>query len=153
MTARTRPFLFIATLWLALAGIAGPGAAQPAADETRPLLAFAETVGLRDVVGFAAAVLSLREIGRLPPRYAAKEEARAHGWRGGGLCGAWPGHVIGGDVFHNFAGRLPAAPARRYREADLDADCRSRGPKRLVYSNDGLIYVTIDHYKSYISVP
>ena len=44
-----------------------------------------------------------------------------------GCATSWPGHVIGGDVFHNFGGRLPGAPGRVYREADLDATCRSRG--------------------------
>ena len=150
MMNRARPLILIACLLLAFAA---PAAAQPPTGEPTRLMAFAATVGLRDAAAFTDTVRSLRERGRLPSRYATKEEARAHGWHGGGLCDAWPDHVIGGDVFHNFAGRLPPAPARLYREADLDADCRGRGPKRLVYSNDGLIYVTIDHYNSYIRVP
>jgi guanyl-specific ribonuclease Sa len=65
----------------------------------------------------------------------------------------WPGRAIGGDLFHNFGGQLPAASGRVYRSADLDATCRSRGPRRLVYSNDGQIYVTLDHYSSFVAVP
>ena len=96
---------------------------------------------------------SLRTTNRLPPRYVTKDQAKARGWRGGGLCALWPGHVIGGDVFHNSGGSLPDMPGRRYREADLDSDCRSRGPRRLVFSSDGRIYVTLDHYNSFVPVP
>jgi guanyl-specific ribonuclease Sa len=53
----------------------------------------------------------------------------------------------------NFGGKLPDAPGRSYYEADLDSDCRSRGPKRLVFSSDGLIFVTTDHYTSFSPVP
>lgn len=89
----------------------------------------------------------------MPEPYVPKEAARAHGWRGGGLCSVWPGHVIGGDFFRNFSEELPTGPGRVWREADLDETCRSRGPRRLIFSNDGLIYVTVDHYFSYVPVP
>ena len=127
------------------------GAQRPADPQTLP--AFAQSLGLREVDGFVETVQSLRTASRLPPRYVSKDEARAHGWRGGGLCSLWPGHVIGGDGFHNFGAALAAAPGRFYREADLDSDCRARGPKRLVFSNDGRIYVTVDHYNSFVPVP
>jgi ribonuclease T1 len=114
---------------------------------------FAERAGLRDVAGFVETVQSLRDSGRLPPRYATKDEAQAHGWHGGGMCAVWPGHVIGGDRFSNFGRQLPGAAGRLYREADVDADCRGRGPKRLIFSNDGLIFVTVDHYNTFTPVP
>src|SRR5437764_9149977 len=93
--------------------LAAPAAAQALAD-------FAKTNGLRDVAGFVETVEALRGAHQLPPRYVGKDAAKAHGWRGGGLCAAWPGHVIGGDQFHNFGAALPKAPGRAYREADLD---------------------------------
>jgi hypothetical protein len=131
---------------------AAPVAAQRA-PEPQAFAAFAERLGLRDAAGFVETVQGLREARRLPPRYVTKDQARARGWRGGGLCEVWPGHAIGGDVFNNFGGNLPSALGRTYREADLDATCRSRGPKRLVFSNDGLIFVTTDHYNSFTPVP
>jgi ribonuclease T1 len=131
---------------------AAPVAAQRA-PEPQALAAFAERLGLRDVAGFAETVQSLREARRLPSRYVTKDMARARGWRGGGLCEIWPGHAIGGDLFNNFGGNLPAAAGRSYREADIDATCRSRGPKRLVFSSDGLIFVTTDHYNSFTPIP
>src|SRR5438034_437929 len=125
----------IATFCLLLL-LALPATAQQAADAPA-LAAFAQRVGLRDVAGFVDAVTSMRTAHRLPPRYATRNEAAAHGWHGGGLCEAWPDHAIGGDEFHNAGRALPAAPGRRWHEADLDEDCRSRGAKRLVFSDDG----------------
>jgi hypothetical protein len=133
-------------------GTAAPALAQRAA-EPQKLTAFAQRAGLRDVDGFVDAVQSLRSTQRLPSRFVTKGAAKARGWRGGGLCEVWPGHVIGGDAFHNFGGKLPGAAGRSYREADLDGDCRSRGARRLIFSSDGLIYVTLDHYNSFTPVP
>ena len=114
---------------------------------------FAQAAGLRDVAGFVDAVQTLRSAHQLPSRYVTKEAATARGWHGGGLCALWPGHVIGGDQFHYFAAALPNAPGRTYQEADLDSDCRSCGAKRLIFSNDGLIYLTVDHYNTFRPVP
>jgi hypothetical protein len=142
-------------LWLLLALVAAaaaaPLAAQPAA-EPASAAAFARGHGLRDAGGFAEALRSLGLSHALPPRYVTKDAAEAHGWHGGGLCEAWPGHLIGGDLYRDVAGNLPAAPGRIYREADLDSTCRSRGPKRLIFSNDGLLFLTLDHYRSFIAV-
>jgi ribonuclease T1 len=115
---------------------------------------FARRVGIEDVRGFVETVSELREHRRLPPWYVTKKEAERRGWRPGrNLCAVAPGKAIGGDVFHDFEHRLPEKPGRRWREADLDARCGSRGPKRLVFSNDGLLYVTTDHYATFIPVP
>ena len=138
--------------WFLLIVTAAPLEARQAGDP-QILAAFAHAAGLRDVAGFVETVQSLRGAARLPPRYVTKDQAKAHGWHGGGLCSAWPGHAIGGDVFRNFGTALPAEPGRIYREADLDGDCRSRGPKRLIFSNDGYVYVTVDHYNSFVPVP
>jgi ribonuclease T1 len=139
-------------VWLVVVVVGAAAAlAQPA--DPRALAAFAERAGLRDVAGFVDTVQALRATGRLPPRYVTKREAGAHGWHGGGLCEAWPDHVIGGDAFNNFAGSLPRASPGTYREADLDADCRSRGARRLIFGADGRIWVTLDHYSSFIAVP
>ncbi len=131
-------------------GIA-PALAQPAQASPQQLADFASRAGLHEVGPFVDAVLALRTSGHLSERFVTKEAARAHGWRGGGLCTVWPGHVIGGDAFGNFGGQLPAG--HRYFEADLDSDCRQRGPSRLIYSSDGLIFVTTDHYRSFVPVP
>lgn len=142
----------IVLCWLLLLlAAAASGRAQLAADP-QALAAFAQKSGLHDLAGFVETVQALRSTGHLPPRYVTKEEAAAHGWHGGGLCAVWPGHAIGGDRFDNTVRALPNG-AHTYEEADLDETCGSRGPKRLIFSNDGAIYVSPDHYRHFIPVP
>jgi hypothetical protein len=118
------------------------------------LRGFATQIGLTDADGFATAVAALRETGRLPDRYLTKRTAERGGWKPGiDLCRTAPDHAIGGDSFSNREKRLPAAQGRRWHEADLDYACGKRGAKRLLWSSDGLIFVTVDHYQTFTAVP
>ncbi|MBM3651122.1 MAG: ribonuclease, partial [Alphaproteobacteria bacterium] len=63
------------------------------------------------------------------------------------------GRTIGGDPFFNREKRLPEKAGRRWFEADLDAQCARRGAHRLVFSGDGLVFVTTDHYRTFLEVP
>ncbi len=86
----------------------------------------------------------------LPKNYITKKEAKALGWTGGTLYELAPGKCIGGDVFGNYEELLPEKKNRTYRECDIDTLCKkSRGKKRIIYSDDGLIYYTADHYESF----
>ena len=88
--------------------------------------------------------------GRLPDNFISKTKARKLGWTGGSLEPYAPGKCIGGGVFANSELLLPEAPGRIYHECDIDTlGKRSRGAKRIVWSNDGLIYYTDDHYESF----
>lgn len=88
--------------------------------------------------------------GKLPSNYITKAEAKALGWSGGSLEVYAPGKCIGGSKFGNYEGLLPSADGRQYYECDIDTLGKdSRGAKRIVYSNDGLIYYTDDHYESF----
>ena len=92
--------------------------------------------------------LYLRLYGRLPANFITKKEARALGWEGGSLESCAPGKCIGGDRFGNYEGLLPEG--KTYTECDIDTlGARSRGAKRLVFSDDGCIYYTDDHYESF----
>lgn len=87
---------------------------------------------------------------KLPANFMTKKEARALGWAGGDLRPYAPGKCIGGDRFGNYEELLPSSKGRQYHECDIDTlDASSRGPKRIVFSNDGLIYYTGDHYKTF----
>ena len=87
---------------------------------------------------------------RLPDNFITKSEARKLGWEGGSLEPYAPGKCIGGDRFGNYEGLLPEADGRYYTECDIDTLGKdSRGAKRIVFSNDGLIYYTEDHYESF----
>ena len=89
--------------------------------------------------------------GCLPQNFLTKEEARELGWDGGSVEAYAPGYAIGGDKFGNREGLLPKADGRQYYECDIDTNgADSRGAKRIVYSNDGLIYYTDDHYESFV---
>ncbi|MFO1038228.1 MAG: ribonuclease domain-containing protein [Geminicoccaceae bacterium] len=129
------------------------GCAAALADEAT-LTAFAKQQRLKDVQGFVETVTVLRETGKLPDRYVTKNQARRLGWEPGeDLCDAAPGHSIGGDKFGNFEKRLPNHRGRVWREADLDFACGRRGAKRLLWSNDGLMMITVDHYETFTEVP
>jgi guanyl-specific ribonuclease Sa len=94
--------------------------------------------------------LYLYTYGHLPENFITKSEARALGWSGGGLDGYADGKCIGGDRFGNNEGLLPEANGRKYYECDIDTlHADDRGPKRIVFSNDGLIYYSGDHYDSF----
>ena len=88
--------------------------------------------------------------GHLPNNFITKKQAQALGWSSGSLEPYAPGKCIGGSRFGNFEGLLPEADGRYYTECDIDTlGASKRGAKRIVFSNDGLIYYTDDHYESF----
>ena len=89
--------------------------------------------------------------GHLPSNFITKKEAKSLGWISseGNLHEVAPGMSIGGDYFGNYEGLLPEADDRDYYECDIDFDGTYRNAKRIVFSNDGLIYYTEDHYESF----
>ena len=92
--------------------------------------------------------LYIHTYGCLPRNFMTKKEAQALGWEGGGLDDFAPGMCIGGDRFGNYEGLLPED--RDYTECDIDTlGASKRGAKRIVFSEDGLIYYTNDHYESF----
>ena len=94
--------------------------------------------------------LYIHTYGRLPDNFITKKEAQALGWPGGSLEPYAPGKCIGGSRFGNYEGLLPEKEGRTYTECDIDTlGAESRGAKRIVFSNDGLIYYTGDHYESF----
>ena len=87
----------------------------------------------------------------LPDNFITKDEATKLGWVSTKL-NLWEvakGKCIGGDKFGNREGLLPKEKGRQYYECDIDYNGGNRGKKRIVYSNDGLIYYTEDHYESF----
>ena len=89
--------------------------------------------------------------GHLPDNFITKNEARDLGWdsQAGNLDEVAPGMSIGGDTFGNREGLLPKEKGRKYYECDVNYEGGYRGGERIVYSNDGLIFYTADHYKSF----
>ena len=94
--------------------------------------------------------LYIHTYGHLPQNFISKKEVQSLGWEGGSLEKYLPGKCIGGDRFGNREGLLPDAPGRTWTECDINTlGASSRGVERIVFSNDGLIYYTGDHYDSF----
>lgn len=93
----------------------------------------------------------LHTYGHLPDNFITKKEAKALGWdsQEGNLQDVAPGKSIGGDSFGNREGLLPKAEQRKYYECDINYAGGYRNGERIIYSNDGLIFYTKDHYKSF----
>jgi len=92
--------------------------------------------------------LYIHTYGHLPYNFITKNEARELGWDGGSVEDYAPGCCIGGDRFGNYEGILPEG--KKYTECDIDTLGKSsRGAKRIVFSNDGCIYYTDDHYETF----
>lgn len=102
-------------------------------------------------MGFDEVAKYISEHNELPPNYITKKEARALGWEPseGNLHEVAPGKSIGGDVFRNREGLLPNKKGRTWYEADIHYSGGRRGSDRILYSSDGLIYKTTDHYESF----
>lgn len=105
-----------------------------------------ETYSTRDEVA-----LYLHLYGHLPANYITKKDARERGWdnSAGNLWEVADGMSIGGDRFGNYEGLLPEVQGRVWRECDVGYEGGYRGAQRILYSSDGLIYYTEDHYQSF----
>lgn len=93
----------------------------------------------------------IHKYGKLPSNFITKKEAEKLGWepKEGNLKEVAPGMSIGGSGFGNYEGKLPEAERRSWKECDINADGGYRGAERIIYSSDGLIYYTGDHYETF----
>lgn len=95
----------------------------------------------------------VKHIGRLPSYYLTIPQMRQLGWGNGKSPVKYaPGKMVGGGIYKNDDFHLPDALGRMWFEADLNYYSGKRNKHRLVWSNDGLIFVTYDHYESFIEV-
>lgn len=94
--------------------------------------------------------LYIHEYHKLPQNYLTKNEARKLGWpKKGTLDKVAPGKSIGGDYFGNAEKKLPIHKGTKYTECDIDYVKGNRGPKRIVFDNNGNIYYCGDHYNTF----
>ena len=89
--------------------------------------------------------------GKLPDNFITKKEAQALGWDSSYnyVGDVAPGMSIGGDKFGNYEGKLPSKKGRQWYEADCYYEGKKRNAHRILYSNDGLVYYTDDHYETF----
>ena len=93
--------------------------------------------------------LYLYTYGELPDNFITKKEAQSLGWdnKKGNLWEVADGMCIGGDHFGNYEGLLPEEDD--YTECDVNYEGGYRGAERIIFSDDGDIYYTGDHYESF----
>ncbi|MCP3776330.1 ribonuclease [Paenibacillus sp. MZ04-78.2] len=133
---RVMKFVLFALLSLLL--LAGCGSVQKNA-QSQGLTSF------EDVANY------IKAHNKLPDNFITKDEAKKLGWdpQKGNLHKVAPGKSIGGDVFQNREGKLPKKKGRVWYEADINYKSDRRGKDRILFSNDGLIYKTEDHYETF----
>lgn len=122
--------------------------AQPASESARTQTEIKENGNYTSKKEVA---LYLHKFGKLPSNYITKQQAEKAGWdsKKGNLSDILPGVSIGGSFFGNYDGKLPSKSGRKYYECDIDYSGGYRNSKRIIYSNDGLIYYTEDHYGTF----
>ena len=117
-------------------------------------LLFSAEAGSLTPYGTAGADWFVKYLQQLPDNYLTKYDATQMGWerKKGNLTEAAPGYQIFGGAYENRNGHLPQKEGRVWYEADLNYTGGYRSSERLVFSNDGLIFATYDHYETFIEV-
>ena len=110
--------------------------------------------GSATIDNLAGADYSLKKYRRLPENYVTKAYAKANGWkkRKGNLRKVLPDAMIGGDIYDDEEGKLPSQVGRQWYEADINYTGGYRNDYRILYSNDGLIFVTYNHYRTFYEI-
>ncbi len=133
-----------------------PNPAPPLHPHCRCLIEPMPTIlcGTATMDGIRGADYLIKRYGHLPSNYLTKQEAELRGWVPwkGNLRRVLPGMTIGGDVFKNRDGILPDSPGRIWYEVDINYLKGYRTRERILYSNDGLIFATYDHYKTFFEI-
>ncbi len=113
----------------------------------------AMTAGTCSQLGKDGADWRISTEGELPENYITKEELTILGWKRGKSPDQYaPGRIVTGGEYANYNEHLPAAPGRICFEADLNYTTGKRNGHRILWSNDGLMFVTYNHYETFIEV-
>lgn len=110
--------------------------------------------GMATNVGIKGADWCLMFYGKLPDYYITKKEAERLGYISylGNLATVAPDRMLFKGIYENKNGHLPTAPGRVWYEADINYTRGYRGTDRILFSNDGLVFVTYDHYRTFIEI-
>ena len=148
---------WLLAVWMVFMTIIGGCSQIPDMAQTSQVLYETETETITETLSEDGTYTSKEDValyihlyGKLPENFITKKEAKALGWEGGSLEPYAPGKSIGGDRFGNYEGILPEEDGVTYKECDIDTmGADQRGAKRIVFSNEGAVYYTEDHYKSF----
>lgn len=104
--------------------------------------------------GMQGADWYLKSYGKLPNYYITKENAEKLGYKpySGNLSQVAPNKMLFKGIYQNKNGHLPTAASRIWYEADINYQSGFRGTERILFSNDGLIFMTYDHYTTFVEI-
>ena len=95
----------------------------------------------------------IKQFDELPEYYITEAELLKLGWRRGKSPAKYaPGKMATMGIYLNGNKHLPTAPGRIWYEADINYYSGKRNRHRLLWSNDGLIFVTYDHYETFLEI-
>lgn len=95
----------------------------------------------------------LKYDGVLPDDYITLKGLKTLGWRKGKTVSSIvTGKLLTKGVYKNKNGHLPQTPRRIWYEADINYITGKRNSQRILWSNDGLIFVTYDHYETFYEI-
>lgn len=110
-------------------------------------------VGTATINGYDGADQILKYDGKLPDYYIGSYKASLLGWKHGKWSSNFvPEKTITAGIYKNFDGHLPQETGRIWYEADINYKTGKRNTQRIVWSNDGLIFVTYDHYETFYEI-
>ena len=109
--------------------------------------------GTATVDGTSGADWHIKNVNKLPDNYITKEELKSFHWKRGKAPSNYaPGKIVGGNIYKNDDLHLPHEMKRIWYEADINYVQGKRNSQRLVYSDDGLIFVTYNHYQTFYEI-
>lgn len=96
----------------------------------------------------------IKYLNELPDYYLTREEAKQAGWKDilGNLAEVASGYMLFGGIYQNRDHQLPEGIGRIWYEADINYTGGYRNKQRILFSNNGLIFVTYDHYKTFAEI-
>ena len=117
----------------------------------KPMDAITSGYATRD--GTAGADYWLKMYGQLPSNYINKTALLDAGWyRGQAPSDYIPGKMATMGIYQNRDGHLSSALGRTWYEADINYYSGKRNSQRVLWSNDGLVFVSYDHYRTFVEI-
>ena len=110
--------------------------------------------GTATTKGLDGADWTLKYESKLPDYYISYKEAEKIVFKNflGNLKTVAPNSMVTKGVYENRNSHLPKTDGRIWYEADINYQSGFRNSQRIVFSNDGLIFVTYDHYKTFFEI-
>ncbi len=113
----------------------------------------AVAAGTATINGADGADWTLKYKKELPEYYITYEDARSAGWKQGKCLSEFaPNKMITRGIYNNYNGHLPSEEGRVWYEADINYENGERNSQRILWSNDGLIFITYDHYETFYEI-